>query len=115
MWPFKKKKEPWEEKFAALGPLVLASDEVMGPNRSPVCFAYRAKPNNPRDSGWIFISGKESQSVLDDNPPKICPLNSFLKMDPTLIEITDKPVGSAWERSGADAAWKEVFGFRQRR
>ncbi|ADU39277.1 hypothetical protein J2W28_000068 [Variovorax boronicumulans] len=115
MWPFKKKKEPWEEKFAALGPMVLASDQVMGPNRLPVGFAYRVKPNNPYDTGWIFQSGKESQSVLDDNPPKICPLNSFLKMDPTLSEITDKPVGSAWERDSGDAPWKEVFGFKQRR
>ncbi|MBJ2157048.1 immunity protein Imm33 domain-containing protein [Variovorax sp. IB41] len=112
MWPFKKKKEPWEDKFAALAPLVLASDQVMGPNRLPVCFAYRVKPNNPYDSGWIFQSGRESQKVLDDNPPKICPLNSFLKMDPTLSAVTDKPVGSAWERDSADAAWKEVFGFK---
>ncbi|CAA2108380.1 immunity protein Imm33 domain-containing protein [Variovorax paradoxus] len=118
MWPFNRKKteekksEPWEDKFAALAPLVLASDQVMGPQRLPVCFAYRVKPNNPYDSGWIFSSGKESQQHLDDNPPKICPLNSFLKMDPTLAEITGHAVGSAWERDGAGASWKEVPGFR---
>ena len=115
MWPFgKKKKEPWEDKFAALAPLVLASDEVMGPNRLPVGFAYRVEPNNPHDSGWIFSSGKETQEELDANPPKICPLNSFLKMDPTLGEITDSPVGAAWERSSGDAPWTKVDGFRPR-
>ena len=114
MWPFKKKTEPEDDKFAALAPLVLASDQVMGPDRLPVCFAYRVEPNNPHDSGWIFLSGRESQAVLDDNPPKICPLNSFLKMDPRLSEITGKPVGSAWERGSAGAPWEEVFGFKPR-
>lgn len=117
MWPFTKKniqenKAPWEDKFAALAPLVLASDQVMGPQRLPVCFAYRVKPNNPYDSGWIFSSGKESQQHLDDNPPKICPLNSYLKMDPTLGEITERAVGSAWERDGAGEPWTEVRGFK---
>ena len=113
MWPFrKKKKESWEDEFAALAPLVLASDQVMGPNRLPVCFAYRVEPNNSYDSGWIFISGRESQEVLDGNSPNICPLNSFLEMDPSLAEIIDKPVGSNWERSSAAAPWEEVFGFK---
>ncbi|MDH6169372.1 hypothetical protein M2282_004536 [Variovorax boronicumulans] len=115
MWPFKKEKEPGNAKFTAFAPLVLASDQVMGPNRLPVGFAYRVKPNNPHDSGWIFLSGKESQEMLDNNPPKICPLNSFLKMDPSLAAITESPVGSAWERSGAQAPWEEVFGFKQSR
>ncbi len=115
MWPFSKEKkamEPWEEKFAALAPLVLASDQVMGPHRVPVCFAYRVKPNNPYDSGWIFSSGNESQQQLDDHPPSVCPLNAFLKMDPTLSEITESAVGAAWERSGPGAPWQEVRGFK---
>jgi len=113
MWIFKKKKASQEDKFAALAPLVLASNQVMGPNRLAVCFAYRVEPNNQYDSGWIFLSGRESQGVLDANPPEICPLDSFLNMDPSLSELTDKPIGSAWERSSGDAPWEEVFDFRE--
>ncbi len=111
---FKRKKKSQEDAFAALAPLVLASDLVMGTNRLSVCFAYRVKPNNPYDSGWIFLSGRESQRVLDDNPPTICPLNSFLEMDSSLSEVIDKPIGSAWERSSGDAPWEEVLDFSPR-
>lgn len=115
MWPFSKKtaaREPWEEKFAALGPLVLATDQVIGPDRLPVCFAYSREPNNPYDTGWSFLSGKESQKYLDSHPPKVCPLKSFLAMDPSLQDLICFPQGSAWERVDASAPWTEIPGFR---
>lgn len=83
----------------------------MGADRRPVCFAYRVEPNNQYDSGWIFQGGAESQCELDDNPPKVCALNAFLGMGPTLRALVEKPVGSGWGRDGGDAPWREVPGF----
>ena len=92
-------KEPWEDNFAAFAPLVMASTQVMGPNRLPVCYAFRQEPNNEYDSGWHFWSGSESQEFVDNSENfGICPLKSFLDMDASLKEILDTPVGSAWER-----------------
>ena len=118
MWPFKSKPsktEAWEEKFAALAPLVLASDEVMGPNRLPVCYVYCIAPNNKYDTGLVFLSGNESQKWLDANPPKICPLESFHRMDPSIVDIIKIKIGSAWERDAIDAPWKEVHGFKEKK
>lgn len=84
----------------------------MGTSRLPVCFLYRMRPNNQHDSGWIFRSGFESQEFLDDtNNLKICPLMSFLDLDPSLIEVIDSPVGSVWERDDGKSPWKQVFDY----
>ncbi|RDZ26866.1 immunity protein Imm33 domain-containing protein [Lysobacter silvisoli] len=111
MWPFKKRQTAAQDKFAAFAPLVLASDEVMGPQRRPVRFAYRLAPNNEHDSGWVFLSGEESQDWLDAHPPKICPIRSFLQMDPSLAEVLAGPIGSAWERDTGDAPWRRTADF----
>ncbi|NUO75568.1 MAG: DUF2185 domain-containing protein [Lysobacter sp.] len=116
MWPFKKKTaQPAdnEAKFAAFAPLALASDQVTGPQRLPVCYAYRLEPNNPHDSGWIFQSGRESQDWLDAHPPKIYPLERFIQMDPSLLDLVRGEIGSGWERDDADSPWRRIEDFRR--
>ncbi|MEG3790365.1 DUF2185 domain-containing protein [Lysobacter sp. CCNWLW3] len=116
MWPFKKKSPPpadGDDRLAAFAPLVLASDRVTGPQRLPVRYAYRSEPNNPHDSGWIFQSGDETQAWLDANPPKIYPLERFIRMDESLLDIVRAEVGSAWERDSAQAPWRRIEDFRR--
>jgi hypothetical protein len=97
------------EAFAANAPLVLASKQVCGPDRSPVCFAFRVQPDNEADSGWVFWSGHEDQAFIDDNSNTIvCPLFSFIDMDPTLLDVLRNPVGTAWERDHVGGEWREV-------
>lgn len=115
MWPFKKKSPPadGDDRLAAFAPLVLASDRVTGPQRLPVRYAYRSEPNNPHDSGWIFQSGDETQAWLDANPPKIYPLERFIRMDESLLDIVRAETGSAWERDLAQAPWRRIEDFRR--
>jgi hypothetical protein len=97
------------ENFARNAPLVLASKQVCGPDRLPICFAFRLPPNNEADSGWVFWSGKESQEFIDDNSNTVvCPLFSFIDMDSTILDVLRNPIFSAWERDHVSDAWKEV-------
>jgi hypothetical protein len=103
---------PTESSAEAPGMLVLASKQVIGPDRQPVAFAFHLKPNNPQDSGWVFWSGNEDQEFIDDNANTVVsPLDAFLKLDPSLSEILDRPVGTAWERDGPGKPWREVPGY----
>jgi hypothetical protein len=96
--------------FAATAPLVLASRHVIGPDRLPVLFAFRLKPNNPHDSGWVLWSGSEDQAYIHDNRNTVaCPLANF--PGSSIDEIVDKPIGTAWERQDTASTWTEVVGY----
>lgn len=97
------------EALADNAPLVLASKQVCGPDRLPVCFAFRLEPNNEADSGWVFWSGLEEQAFIDDESNTVvCPLFSFIDMDPTILDVLRSPVRSAWERDHVGEEWREV-------
>jgi hypothetical protein len=96
--------------FAASQLLVLVSRQVIGPNRLPVLFAFRLKPNNPRDSGWVLWSGLEDQAYIDDNRNTVvCPLENF--PGAPIDEIVDRPIETAWERQDEATPWTEVIGY----
>lgn len=96
--------------LAASAPLALASRQVIGPERLPVLFAFRLKPNNPHDSGWVLWSGLEDQTYIADNRNTVvCPLAGF--PGSPLDKIADKPVGTAWERPDEGGQWTEVVGY----
>lgn len=103
---------PLPPNFVAHAPLVLASSQVVGSGRLPVCFAFRLRPNNEADSGWVFWSGKETQAFIDDKTnTAVYPLLRFLEMDKTLREIIQNPIGSAWERDALGETWRELPGY----
>lgn len=98
--------------FTQFAPLVLASQQVTGPDRLPVCFAFRVEPNNESDSGWIFWSGQEDQDYIDEpSNTIICPLISFIEMDHSIEDVTHNPIGTAWERDNLEDTWREVVGY----
>jgi hypothetical protein len=89
--------------------LVLATKQVVGPERRPVLFAFHVVPKNSNDTGWIFWSGDEDQAYISDSSNTvIASLDGFLAHDPSLAEILNKPVRTAWERDNVAAPWREV-------
>jgi hypothetical protein len=99
-------KPPSHDRY---GPLVIASRQVIGPDRLPVGFAHREESKDTFDSGWVFLSGKESQDYLDDSTNLVLsPLELFIEMDPSLSDIVDKSVGTYWERESPSLPWHEI-------
>jgi hypothetical protein len=74
-----------------------------------VGFMYRQEPENQYDSGWRFLSGKESQQYLDDQDNlAIYDVNTIVNYDSEIIPFLDAPVGSAFERDLKSDKFVEV-------
>jgi len=71
-----------------------------------VGYMYRLAPDpnsaGPNvDSGWVFLSGTESQAYLDEpNNIAIYDVNTIANYDPEIITLLDAPFGSAFARDG---------------
>ena len=93
-------------------PLVLATKLCIGPDRHKVRFMLREEPNNPKDSGWVFFSGLEPEGYNENHDNFIiCPLNSFIELEPSIEPLINSPVGSAWERPTDDNGWLKIEDF----
>ncbi len=60
---------------------------------------YREEPDDPRDSGWRFLAGDESDAYMDE--PKhhaVYAINTIANYDPEIIPFLSAPEGSAFER-----------------
>jgi hypothetical protein len=100
-----------EEPIGANGHLVLASERVIGPDSDPVLFAYREPAANEQDSGWRFFHGDEDEEfTADPRNIALCPLSSFLQIDPLLRVIINSPAGTAWERPSQVEPWSPAGG-----
>ena len=65
-----------------------------------VSYMYRDEPNNPKDSGWCFMSGDESQGYMDEpSNHEIYGVNTIANYDPGIIPFLNAPIGSAFERN----------------
>jgi hypothetical protein len=74
-----------------------------------VGYMYREEPDNDIDSGWRFMSGRESQAYMDDAANlAIYDVNSVANYDPDVIPFLDAPIGSAFEREGGTGAFAAV-------
>jgi hypothetical protein len=64
-----------------------------------VGFMYRQEASQAGDSGWTFLSGKETQDYLD-NPDhiEIYDVNTIANYDVDIIPLLDSPPGTAFER-----------------
>jgi hypothetical protein len=75
-----------------------ASDHIMVEGRL-VAFMYREEPNNDVHSGWLFLSGEESQEYADDPAHwAMYDLNTIANCDPAIIPYLRSPIGTNLER-----------------
>jgi hypothetical protein len=64
-----------------------------------VGYMLREPANNPKDSGWQFMSGTESQEFADDASNfGVFDLNTMANYDPEIIPLLGAPVGSSFVR-----------------
>ncbi|WP_426327730.1 DUF2185 domain-containing protein [Pedobacter sp. R-06] len=65
----------------------------------PVKFMYRQKPDFEHDTGWIFLSGTETQAYLDDHTnTMIYEVNTIANYDNAIIPYLSLPIGTDLER-----------------
>ena len=75
----------------------------------PVGYMYRQAPNHDADSGWTFMSGRESQEYADDPDNwAICELNTIANYDRAIIPYLDSPVGTRLDRVPETADFQPV-------
>ncbi len=86
----------------------LVADSVTGDGHS-VGFMYRERPVHELDSGWRFLSGKETREYLADSAHlKIYDLNAITNRSPEIVPYLNAPIGSAFERDGESGAFAPV-------
>lgn len=65
----------------------------------PVKYMYRQESNFDHDSGWVFLSGTETQDYLDDHTnTMIYEVNTIANYDQAIIPYLELPVGTDLER-----------------
>lgn len=76
-----------------------------------VGYMYRHEPSNDIDSGWCFMSGRESQAYMDDAANHaIYDVNTIANYDPDIIPFLDAPTGSGFERQGRSGRFIQIEG-----
>lgn len=88
-----------EEEVPLVVPLgcAVVSDHIMHGAR--VGRMVRERCRNDADSGWIFMSGKETREFAD-NPSNwtLCALNTITSFDPSVLPYLRMPEGTALDR-----------------
>ena len=76
-----------------------------------VGYMYREEPDFEIDSGWRFMSGRESQAYIDDAANlAIYDVNTIANYDPDIIPFLDAPVGAAFERQDGTGPFVAIEG-----
>ncbi len=86
-------------KDLALGRGACYATDMVTVDGKPITFMYRADPKDSVDSGWVFLSGDETDDYM--NNPKnlhIYDVNTIANYDPAIIEFLDAPFGTGFER-----------------
>lgn len=75
----------------------------------PVGYMYRQAPEHEVDSGWTFMSGRESQEYADDPDNwAICELNTVANYDRAIIPYLQSPIGTRLDRVPETAEFQPV-------
>ena len=95
---FKLKAE--EMKSIAIGYGSCIATDMITVQGKKVGYMYRGEPSHDTDSGWYFMSGKESQKYMD-NPENLAiyDINTISNYSPDITEFLEAPYGSAFERN----------------
>ncbi len=101
----RKFEERWVGIFAKYA---LVSKQVTKDGK-PVCWLFREQTDRENDSGWRIFAGDEQQEYLDNaDNIDLVPLRDLISKDKSLEEIFRTPTGSAFERDGANGAFRLV-------
>ncbi len=66
----------------------------------PVGYMVRNKPTFDGDSGWVFMSGDETQAYMDGPAHSaVYDVNTVANYDPDIISFLDAPSGSSFART----------------
>ena len=95
---FKLKAE--EMKPLAIGYGSCIATDMITVQGKKVGYMYRDEPHHETDSGWYFMSGRESQKYMD-NPENmaIYDINTIANYSPDITEYLEAPFGTAYERN----------------
>jgi hypothetical protein len=70
---------------------------------------YREEPDNDVDSGWRFMSGRESDAYMDyAGNHGAYDVNTIANYDRDIIPFLDAPIGSAFEREDGIGPFVEI-------
>ena len=104
--PVKQQPKPKQFKIRAedMKPLIpdmgggMASDHIMVDGQ-PVGYMFRESADHAANSGWVFMSGRESQAYADDPDNwAIYALNTIANYDPAIIPYLSLPIGTRLDR-----------------
>lgn len=94
---FKLKKEDIKKLIEPMG-ACFASDHIMV-DGLPIHYMYREEPDFEVDSGWRFLSGKETEAYNNDpDHLGIYDVNTIANYDPAIIAYLHLPIGTHLER-----------------
>ena len=72
-------------------------------------YASRDEPINAKDSGWQFLSDRESDEYVREHTNIIvCNVGWLADLDPTLKPILDSKIGSIFVREDKESDWEKV-------
>lgn len=86
-------------KELVLGKGACYATDMVTVEGKPITFMYRDDPSDSVDSGWVFLSGDETDDYMK-NPKNlhIYDVNTIANYEPAIIEFLDAPFGSGFER-----------------
>jgi hypothetical protein len=95
------------EKKAMVSQAALAKGAV-------VRWLYRETPDREEDSGWRLFSGDETDEYANNaKNVTICSVGWLVDRDPSLSEIIQADIDSAFERAGPQDAWRKIENFQR--
>ena len=72
---------------------------------------YREETDDDSDSGWRFMSGRESRAYMDDATNfALYDVNMIANYDPDIVPLLNAPAGSAYERQGRSGRFAQIGG-----
>jgi hypothetical protein len=75
-----------------------ATDDITVAGK-PVGYMIRSESTFDEDSGWVFMSGDETQAYMDDPALSgVYDVNTIANYDPDIVPLLDAPAGSAFAR-----------------
>jgi hypothetical protein len=88
----------------------IASDMITVEGRK-VGYMSREETADDSDSGWRFMSGRESRAYMDDATNfALYDVNMIANYEPDIVPLLDAPAGSSYERQGPSGRFAQIAG-----